>query len=156
MKRRIAIFLLVVALLMTAACANKSKADLPTIHTEPAPETQVTQVDSHADAPEYPGVYWRSWREEIAGTVIDMKSYIVLNADNTGYWIAQDVGILTWDESRLTLTIGEVYDIALTQENGTDTLLVYEFQDADGTWIPTVFEKIEKLPTEISELLSDF
>lgn len=160
MKRRIAIFLLAVALLMTAACTGKSEADLPAVHTEPAPETQATQVSPQEDTPsfvpDYPGVYWRGWREEIAGTAIDMNSYIVLNEDNTGLWIAQDIGALTWEEDRLTLTVGAAYDIALTQEGGTDMLLVYELQNDQGAWIPTVFEKIEKLPTEISELLSDF
>lgn len=105
--------------------------------------------------PEYTGIYWRTWQEEIAGTVIDMNSYIVLNEDSTGCWIGQDVGTLTWDESQITLTVGEAFDIALTQENDAVNLLVFEFQDDNGVWIPTVFEKIEELPAEIENMLAE-
>lgn len=103
--------------------------------------------------PEYTGVYWRTWSEEIIGTVAEMNSYIVLAEDRTGYWIEQDVGMLTWDESQLMLTIGLTYDIALTQENDTVNLLVYESQDETGVWVPTVFEKIEELPAEMEKML---
>lgn len=105
--------------------------------------------------PEHTGVYWRTWSEEIAGTVVEMSSYIVLDEDRTGYWIAQDVGTLTWDESQLTLTVGATYNIALTQENGTVKLLVFEFQDDTGAWIPTVYDKIEKLPEKIENMLAE-
>lgn len=106
--------------------------------------------------PEYTGIYWRTWSEEIAGTVVEMNSYIVLNEDYSGYWIAQDVGTLTWDESQLMLTVGATYDIALTEENGVVNLLIYEFQDENGVWIPTVFEKTENLPMEIENMLAEF
>lgn len=117
---------------------------------EPVPEEAANQ----SWEPEYEGVYLRTWSEEIGGKNVEHKAYIVLNEDGTGYWIAQDVGMLSWDESQLMLTIGATYDIALTQEGETVSLLVYEFQNENGEWIPTVFEKIESLPAEMEELLA--
>lgn len=99
-------------------------------------------------APEYPGVYRHAWREEIAGTVAEMNSYIVLNEDHSGYWIAQDVGMLTWEDGQLTLTVGAVCDMALTREGENVNLQV-----SDGGEAPTVFEKIEELPEQIQSLL---
>lgn len=158
MKKRITISLLAAAVLMLAACGSNAETVFPTVNTEQTQQIQITEVDAQAVypsfAPVYTGVYWRTWSEEIAGTVIDMNSYIVLNEDYTGYWIGQDVGTLTWDESQLMLTVGATYDIALTQENGTVDLLVYEFQDDSGVWIPTVFEKIEALPAEMEKMLA--
>ena len=163
MKRRIAISLLAAAVLMLAACGNRSETVPSTAGAEQTQEMQMqetavpeaeTQGGCQSPEPEYAGIYWQTWSEEIAGTVIDLNSYIVLNEDNTGYWIAQDVGTLTWNESQLILTVGATYDIALTQENDTVNLLVYEFQDDNGVWNPTVFEKIEELPAEMEEMLA--
>lgn len=133
MKKIAIVFL--AAMLLLAACGSRTEA------VSPAPE------------PEYAGIYRQSWQEEIGGTVIDLNAYIVLNEDGTGYWIAQDVGTLTWEAGRLKLTIGEEYDMALTRENGIVELQVCRFRDADGERNPTVFEKIEALPGEIAQML---
>lgn len=106
--------------------------------------------------PEYAGVYKRTVREEIGGAVVEKTSYIVLNEDGTGFWVAQDIGMLNWDECQLELTIGAKYDIARAQDNGIEYLLVYESQDAEGVWQPTRFERIEALPAEIAEMLPNF
>lgn len=129
MKRILAFFLL--AVLMLAGCGKQ-------------PETVKPVVE-----PEFPGVYWRTWREDIGGSMIDLNAYIVLNADHTGYWIAQDVGTLTWGDGQIMQSVGAACDIALTQEDGTVKLLVSEFQ-AD---MPRVYEQIEKLPAEIESML---
>ncbi len=135
--------------------------------TAPAGLCGVTEIDLTEDeyirkygiesaepsAPEYPGVYGRTWSEEIVGTVMEMHSYIVLNEDHTGYWIAQDVGALTWEEGQLMLSIGAAYGMALTQEGETVNLLVSEFPD-DSEEMPTVFEKIDGLPAQIESLLA--
>lgn len=159
MKKRIAAFLLAAAVLMLAACGSKAEAGSSAADAEQAQETQITGVNTQEIYPStesaYPGVYWQAWSEEIGGTVIEMNSYIVLNEDGTGCWIAQDVGTLTWDEHRLMLTVGAAYDIALTQEDGTVNLLVYEFRDNNGEWMPTVFEKIDKLPAEMEIMLGE-
>lgn len=160
MKKTIAIFLL--AALMLSACADKTvpasaepEQEVQTTQAE-APETQSaeTEAPETQPAPEYPGVYEQVWSEEIGGAVVELHSYIVLNEDSTGYWIAQDIGMLTWDENRLMLTIGAEYEIALAQENGSVNLLIYEFQDENGEWIPTVFEKIDRLPEQIEQMLA--
>lgn len=154
MKRRIVMSLLAAAVLILAACGNKAGTTPPAADAE---QTQVTEAETQAAdqplEPEYAGIYWRTWSEEIGGTVVELNSYIVLNEDGTGYWIAQDVGTLTWDESQVMLTVGVSYEIALTQEKGTLTLLVYEFRDAGGAWIPTAYEKIGELPAEIEEMI---
>lgn len=158
MKKRIAISLLAAVVLMLAACGSKTDTIPASSDTEQIQQTHEiqtggdTQTDAVSSAPEYTGIYRRMWSEEIDGTVVELNSYIVLNEDGTGCWIAQDVGTLTWDESRLTLTVGAAYETALTQENGSVNLLVYEFQDAGGAWIPTVYEKIEELPAEIEKM----
>lgn len=157
MKKRIILSLFVFAVLILAACKNKAETVTPTVYTEQTPPSQVeAQTPCPPSEPEYPGVYRHAWHEEIAGNSIEMNSYIVLNADYTGFWIAQDIGTLSWDESRLVLSVGAVFDIALAQESGTDILSVCESQNEQGELVPAVFEKIEKLPTEIAELLSDF
>lgn len=115
---------------------------------ESLPKEAETQPLTVPSAAEYPGVYQRTWREEIGGTVINLHSYIVLNEDHSGYWIAQDVGMLTWEDGQLTLTVGAVCDMALTREGETVNLLV-----SDGGEAPTVFEKIEELPEQIQSLL---
>lgn len=115
---------------------------------ESLPKEAETQPLTVPSAAEYPGVYQRTWREEIGGTVINLHSYIVLNEDHTGYWIAQDVGMLTWEDGQLTLTVGAVCDMALTREGETVNLLVFDSGEA-----PTVFEKIEELPEQIQSLL---
>lgn len=160
MKRKIAIPLLV--MLTLAACGRRNETVSPTVSAEQTQQTQEiqiteaeTQTFDPASEPEFTGVYRHTRSEEIAGKVMDKNSYIVLNDDNTGCWIAQDIGTLTWDASQLMLTIGASYDIALTQENGTVNLLVYEFQDENGEWIPTVYEKIEELPAEIETMLAE-
>lgn len=166
MKRKIAILLTVMAML--TACGSKTGTASPAGNTETtqAAVTQVTEAQTQAteaetqevtlpSEPEYPGVYWRTWSEEIGGTVTDMNAYIVLNEDGTGYWIAQGIGMLNWDEGQLALTIGVSYEFALVQENGTVNLLVYEFQDENGEWKPTVYEKIDELPAELREMLDE-
>lgn len=117
---------------------------------------ELGMVNDEVYEPEYPGVYMRTTREEIGGTVVETNSYIVLNEDGTGFWIAQDVGMLTWDESQLMLTVGETIDIARTQENGIEYLMVYQFQDENGVWMPTEFERIEELPAEIAQMLPKY
>lgn len=98
---------------------------------------------------EFSGVYCRTVSEEIGGTVTERKSYIVLNEGGTGYWAAQDIGEVTWNENQLTDNLGMTYSIALIEENGTDNLLVYEFPDN-----PSVFVRIEQLPAEIENLIA--
>lgn len=160
MKQRITIFLLTALMLILAGCGSKVEtvtAATDAEQTQQTREIQNTQADTQAadpsSEPEYTGIYWRTWSEEIAGAVVEMNSYIVLEADSTGYWIAQDVGTLTWDESQLQLAVGAAYEITLIRENNTVNLLVYEFQDENGEWNPTVFEKINKLPEKIEKML---
>lgn len=132
MKKQIAVFLLAAAFLMLAACGSRQQS----------PE------------PDYPGIYGRTWSEEIGGTTVQRKAYVVLNEDHTGCWIAQDIGDLTWEEGRITLAIGETFDIALTRENGAVKLLVYEFPDETGKGTPRAYEKTDALPPEIEEMLA--
>lgn len=153
MKKRITLFLL--AALMLTACGKKNPMDAPAVPSEQPQAVQTTEAETQA-APEYPGMYGRTWSEEIAGTVVEMHAYIVLNEDHTGFWIAQDVGTLTWDENRLMLTVGAVYSMTLAQEDGTGNLLVSEFRDENGAEILTEYERIEKLPAEIEEMLVGF
>lgn len=151
--RKIATALLAAALLMLAACGRKTETAPSAADAEQTTQqTQTTQTAMPTE-PEYAGSYFRTWSEEIGGTVAERNSYIVLQEDHTGYWIAQDVGTLTWDEGHLALTVGAAYEIALTQENGTVNLLLYEFQDDSGAWIPTAYEKIQELPAEIAQML---
>lgn len=149
MKKRIAILFLAAAVLLLPACSGKNG-------TVSSSSTEEQEKQHTQETLEYTGIYWRTWREEIGGTVVDMNSYIILNEDHTGYWIGQDVGTLTWDEGQLMLTVGATYEFALTQENGRANLLVYEFRDDNGEWLPTAFEKIEKLPAQMEEMLGKF
>lgn len=153
MKSKLAIVLLA-AVLMLTACTGRTGEAPSAPATEQPQETQIqpTQIQE----PEYPGIYKRTWSEEIGGTVVELNSYIILKEDGTGYWIAQDVGMLNWVEGRLELTIGDAYEIAPEQENNTSRLLVYRFQDENGEWIPTVFEKTDSLPSEIQEMLEKY
>lgn len=157
MKKRIAFFMLAAAMLVLAACGSKAVTTPSAAETEQTQETQVQEAQAaeataQPTAPlEYAGVYCQTWNEEIGGTVVEQHSYYVLNEDHTGYLFAQAVAGLTWDEGKLTENIGVTYDIALTQENGTVKLLVYQFQDK-----PSVFNKIEKLPAEIEAMLAEF
>lgn len=168
MKKIIAISLVALSMLMLAACGTKAATVSAAVETKPTqetvqvqatvpvPETQATEATApavtEAPKPEYPGVYMRTIREEIGGTVTERHSYIVLNEDHTGYSILQDIGALTWNEGQMTEAIGLSYNIALAQENSTVNLLVYEFQDAN----PTVYEKIEKLPADMEQLVAEF
>lgn len=168
MKKSIAIVLLALVMLMLAACGSRTPAAPSIIETESTqptqPETQPTQATQPTAAPtqpttsptqpavplEYTGIYWRTWNEEIAGTVAVRNSYYVLNADHTGYVIAQAVGTLTWTESQVKDNLGQVSRIALNQENGDVNLVVYEFQGN-----PSVYKKIAKLPAEIESMIAE-
>lgn len=162
MKKGIAVLLLALAMLILAACGSKA-APAQTQPTQAAQAAQPTQATQPTEAPrateaavqptsplEYAGIYCRTWSEEIGGTVAERNSYYVLNPDHTGFLVAQGVGTLTWNESQLTDNLGVTYNIALTRENGTVNLLVYEFQDA-----PSVYKKIESLPDEINAAIAD-
>lgn len=162
MKKRIALFLLAAVMLMLTACAAKVEVAPSTAATEPAtqateaattePTTQATEAPTtEAAAPlEYEGYYCRTWTEEIGGTVAERNSYYILNADHTGYLVMQAVGTLTWTEDQMTDNLGQTYRIALTEENGTVSLLVYEFQDT-----PSVYRKIDRLPDDINAAIAE-
>lgn len=154
--RKLAISLLTAAVLMLAACTGKTETVLPDADSE---QIQILETDTRSIDPsselEFTGIYRRGWSEEIGGATLEMNAYIVLNEDGSGYWIAQDIGTLVWDADRLMLSVGGTYEIALTQESGTVNLLVYEFRDDSGEWDPMVFEKIEELPAEVEEMLTN-
>lgn len=159
MKKSIAIVLLTLVMLMLAACGGKAAtAPAETQLTQEtqaaetqATETQATEATTQPAAPlEYAGIYCQTWSEEIGGTVAERKSYFILNPDHTGYLVFQAVGTLTWDENLITDNLGQTYPIALTQENGTVNLLVYEFQNT-----PSVYQKIDQLPDEINAAIAE-
>lgn len=155
MKKCIAIVLLALAMLMLAACGGKD-APAP-VQTQPTQETQAaettlaTEAATQPTAPlEYAGIYCRTWSEEIGGVVVEQNWYYILNPDHTGCRVIQAIGTITWTENQITDNLGQTYRIALTQENGTVNLLVYEFQDT-----PSVYQKIERLPDEINAAIAE-
>lgn len=159
MKKRIAWILLAAAVLMLAACGHKNEPAPTAAETEQVQETQAAEPETQATVPVpkpvCAGVYRKPWREEIAGKVVEGYSYIVLKEDHTGYWVAQAVATLTWDETQLKTTVGEVCNIELTQDNAAIKLLVYPDPRSSTAQTPDVYEKIEKLPAEIEAMIAE-
>lgn len=160
MKKQIAVFLFIAAMLTLAACGSKAATAPSTAETQQetqAPAAQATEAPTEAAAPVNEavtaGVYRQLWKDEIGGKVTERYSYIVLNEDHTGYWVVQGAASLTWDEKQMKTTVGEICGIAATRENGSVNLLVY--QDYNDPKVPSVYEKIAQLPAEIEAIIAE-